>query len=659
MCLQSINVQFFGLLVAAVLFVWFFKRIGLPPILAYLATGVLAGGHGIGWMAQTHEIDFVAELGIVFLLFSLGLEFSFSRLMAMRNIVFGLGSLQVVVTSLLLIVVLYCLSFSLLTSFTIAVIMALSSTAVVVKLLKETGELNQRRGQLAIGVLLFQDIAVVPLLIILPLFASSDSQSISWALAFALTKGAFVCLLLWAMGKWVLPKVFNEIALVRTDELFVLTTLLVALFAGLLTDTFGLSMALGAFLAGMMLGESRYRHQLEADIRPFRDILMGLFFVTVGMQLNLLYVLSNGFLIIGALVGLLVLKIAVVAISAQCMGERKQDAIACAIMLWQMGEFGFVLIALGGKHQLLTSDQTSFLIALGVFSMALTPFLIDKTPIILKRLGVLDHASMALESEPKSSMLYTNHVVICGFSRVGQIIARFLKPEAIEYVAVESNPILVQEGKAAGEPVIFGHVKQKDILKCAGVDRARLVIITFTEFEETQIVIDAIKQVAPEVKILIRTKDDSQLERLKDLGVTEVVPETLEASLMLVSHVLSMSGVPMGRIVRRVSKERRNRYPFLQSFFTGDNKDTDDSHSERLEYLHVIAIPDKAYAVNKKISELSLAKRKVSIKALRREDREIDTPCDQTLLLANDILVLQGKPRRVERVEHYLLDGME
>ncbi|KAA1163828.1 potassium transporter [Pseudoalteromonas fuliginea] len=657
--MQSINVQFFGLLVVAVLFVWFFKRIGLPPILAYLATGVLAGSHGIGWMAHTHEIDFVAELGIVFLLFSLGLEFSISRLMAMRNIVFGLGSLQVVVTSLILIVVLYCLNFSLLTSFAISIIMALSSTAVVVKLLKENGELNQRRGQLAVGVLLFQDIAVVPLLIILPLLASSDSQSISWALAFALTKGAFVCLLLWAIGKWILPKVFNEIALVRTDELFVLTTLLVALFAALLTYMFGLSMALGAFLAGMMLGESHYRHQLEADIRPFRDILMGLFFVTVGMQLDLLYVFSNGLFIIGALLGLLILKITVVAISAQLMGERRQDALACAIMLWQMGEFGFVLIALSGQQQLLTSDQTSFLIALGVFSMAFTPFLIDKTPLILKRLGVLKRASMGWENEPKSSALYSNHVVICGFSRVGQTIARFLKPEAIEYVAIESNPILVQEGKAAGEPVIFGHVKQKDILKCAGVERARLVIITFTEFEQTQIVIDAIKQIAPDVKILIRTRDDSQLEKLKELGVTEVVPETLEASLMLVSHVLSMSGVPMSRIVRRVSKERRNRYKFLQSFFSGEHIDSDENNSDRLEYLHVIALPDKAFAVNKSISELNLTKRRVFIKALRRQDREIDAPSDQTLLLANDILVLQGKPRRVERVEHYLLDGIE
>ncbi|KAF7765852.1 monovalent cation:H+ antiporter-2, CPA2 family [Pseudoalteromonas undina] len=657
--MQSINAQIFGLLVAAVLFVWLFKRIGLPPVLAYLAVGLLAGGHGVGWMTQSHEMDFIAELGIVFLLFSLGLEFSVSRLMAMRNIVFGLGSLQVFVSSILLIVILHLLNFNLLTSFTIGIIITLSSTAVVAKLLKESGDLNKRRGQLAIGVLLFQDIAVVPLLIILPLFASSDSNGIGWALLFALTKGAFVCVLLWAIGKWVLPRVFNEVALAKSDELFVLTTLLVALFAGLLTYSFGLSMALGAFLAGMMLGESHYRHQLEADIRPFRDILMGLFFVTVGMQLDISFVVNHAGIIVAALLGILVLKIAVVTVSSLFMGERKQDALACAIMLWQMGEFGFVLIALAAQHDLLSAEQVSFLIAMGVISMALTPYLIDKTPFILKRLGMLERTKFAYEDEPQSSTLYNNHVVICGFSRVGQTIARFLSPEAIDYVAIESDPILVQEGKAAGEPLLFGHVEQKDILKCAGVERARLVIITFTEFQQTQIVIDAIKQVAPKVKILIRTRDDSQLERLKDLGVTEVVPEALEASLMLVSHVLSMSGVPMSRIIRRVSSERRNRYKLLQSFFAGENIESDTNLPERLEYLHVIALPDKAFAVNKAISELNLAKRKVLIKALRREGEEIEMPQEHTVLYANDIIVLQGKPRRVEHVEHYLLDGIE
>mgnify|MGYP000480590529 FL=1 len=335
--MQNVLIQVFGLLVAAVLFVWFFKRIGLPPILAYLATGVLAGSHGIGWMAQSHEMHFVAELGIVFLLFSLGLEFSLPRLMAMRNIVFGLGSLQVVVTSIVFMLILLLLEHSLLNSFTIASLMALSSTAVVVKLLKESGDLNQRRGQLAIGVLLFQDIAVVPLLIVYPLLAQSGSEEIVGALAFALTKGALVCVLLFGIGKWILPKVFSEIALVRTDELFMLTTLLVALFAAGLTYLFGLSMALGAFLAGMMLGESHYRHQLEADIRPFRDILMGLFFVTVGMQLDVLYVLNSWYWIIIVLVGLLLFKIAVLAIAAQVMGERKQDAVSAGIMLWQMG----------------------------------------------------------------------------------------------------------------------------------------------------------------------------------------------------------------------------------------------------------------------------------------------------------------------------------
>jgi CPA2 family monovalent cation:H+ antiporter-2 len=659
LALQSINVQFFGLLVAAVLFVWFFKRLGLPPILAYLATGILAGSHGIGWIPHNHDMAFIAELGIVFLLFSLGLEFSISRLMVMRNLVFGLGSLQVLVTSLTLIVFVVGLGFTLLSSFIIAITMALSSTAVVAKLLKETGGLNQRQGQLAIGVLLFQDIAVVPLLIVVPLFAHSDSLNIGWVLAFALIKGAFVCILLWAIGKWVLPKVFNEIAQLHTDELFVLMTLLVALLAGALTHVFGLSMALGAFLAGMMLGESQYRHQLEADIRPFRDILMGLFFVTVGMQLNILFLLINVAWILAALVGLFFCKVSIVALIALLMGERKQDAVACGIMLWQMGEFGFVLIALAGRYQLINEEHASLLIALGVLSMALTPVLIDKIPVILKRIGLLNSPQAAHFSHSLSATLYSDHIVICGFSRVGQTIARFLKLEAINYLAVESNPLLVQEGRRAGEPVFYGHVKQTDILKSAGVERARLVIITFTEFEQTQVVIDAIKNVAPKAKILIRTHDDSQLARFRALGVTEVVPETLESSLMLVSHVLSMSGVPMSRIFRLVNNERKNRYPLLQHFYSNKNHGTNDENSDPLAYIHLVTLPAFAFAVNKQINDLTLPKRRVIIKAVRRQDKHIELPPATTTLYPHDILVLQGKPRHIARVEHYLLYGID
>lgn len=657
MVLQGIFTEIFSLLAIAVVLVWLFKRLNLPPVLAYLAVGVLVGPHALGWISEYQEIHLVAEFGIVFLLFSLGLEFSIPKLMAMRHIVFGLGSAQVVATSCIIIAIVMVYNPHFATAFSIGTLLALSSTAIVVKQLSESGELHTRRGQLAIGILLFQDIAVVPLLIILPLLSGEGEHHLVWALSIALTKGAFVCMLLWAVGKWVLPRLFNEVAQLRTDELFVLTTLLVTLFASGLTHFFGLSMALGAFLAGIMLGESQYRHQLEADIRPFRDILMGLFFVTVGMQLDMSFVWFNAYWILLAVCGLILIKALLIKQLAHFMGETAKDAWATGLMLCQMGEFGFVLIALALQHQLIESSYASLLISIGVISMAMTPYLIDKNQQLAKRLSRGEKSEQDKTAAPNFSTNLTNHVVICGFGRVGQTVARFLKAEAIPYIALDIDPIRVREAQAAGENVQFGHVRQKDILKAAKVDKSRLVIISFADYAKAMSVVSVVRQLSDSVKILVRMRDDQHLIELKNAGVTEVVPESLEASLMLVSHVLFMSGVPVKRILRRVQQERKNRYGILHGYFPGENTDLSAESIGRLEYMHAIAITDDAFAVNKTLGELKLSKRRVEVMGLRRNDNEIDHPTEETLIQAQDILIIRGKPRQVERTERYLLEG--
>ncbi|MBS3798678.1 cation:proton antiporter [Pseudoalteromonas sp. BDTF-M6] len=654
--MQQLFIEVFGLLVSAVALVWLFKRLGLPVILAYLVTGVMAGPHGFDWLANGSQMHGIAELGIVFLLFSLGLEFSFPRLLAMRNIVFGVGLLQVLVTSVVFFCCLWLFSFDSLSAFAIATLVALSSTAVVVKCLKDSGQLQKRRGQLAVGVLLFQDLAVVPLLIAIPLLAGDAEQSLLYSLAFALAKGGLVCALLWAIGKWLLPRLFNEVARMRNEELFVLTTLLVTLFAGGLTYWFGLSMALGAFLAGMMLGESQYRYQLESDIRPFRDILMGLFFVTVGMQISLVYVVSHVHIVLAVLVAMMLMKWLILALIAQLLGERKSDAFSAAIMLCQMGEFGFVLVALAKTHGLLDTELASLLIAVGVLSMAITPYLIDCAPRWV-------HRMFTATAEPDQincvDERQSEHVIICGYGRVGQNISRFLSTEALPFVAIDLDPYLVQQGRLANAALMFGDVTQKGILQRAGTANARLVVITFTDLAKVKLVTEVIKEVAPEVKILARMPDDAHLEELKECGVSEVVPESLEASLMLSSHVLFMSGVPMKRILRRVSQERENRYSLLHSFYISDEAPHREIQSDRLEYLHVMALADNAYAVGKTIAELNLGQRRVSLAAMRRHGQEIDDPCAETVLQGQDVLVLKGKPRRVELAERFLLNGSD
>jgi len=655
--LQSVFTEIFSLLVIAALLVWVFKRINLPPILAYLATGIFAGPHALGWITDYQEIHLVAEFGIVFLLFSLGLEFSIPKLVAMRHIVFGLGSAQVGISTFIIMLVVIVFGTNWLSAFSIASLLALSSTAIVVKQLSESGELHTRRGQLAIGILLFQDIAVVPLLIALPLLAGEGDQHLVVALLIALAKGALVCGLLWAIGKWILPRVFNEVAQVRTDELFVLTTLLVTLFASALTHFFGLSMALGAFLAGIMLGESQYRHQLEADIRPFRDILMGLFFVTVGMQLDMAFVFMNANWVILGLVGLILIKCLVIKVLARMMGESQKDAWSTSLMLCQMGEFGFVLIALALQHQLIASSYASLLIAVGVLSMAITPYLVDNNQVIAKMLSRKEKDKNNHDEKPKFKSELDQHVVICGFGRVGQTVARFLKAEAIPYIALDIDPVRIREAQAAGENVHFGHVKHKEVLNAAGVNNSRLVIITFADYDKSMAIVSVIKKISEQVKILVRMKDDSRLAELKDAGVTEVVPESLEGSLMLVSHVLFMSGVPVKRILRRVQQERKNRYGILHGYFPGENSDLPPSSIERLEHLHAVALSDGAFAINKSIEELGLDKKRVDIMGLRREGKEISKPEPEMILQSQDILVIRGKPRKVERVERYLLEG--
>ena len=324
-------------------------------------------------------------------------------------------------------------------------------------------------------------------------------------------------------------------------------------------------------------------------------------------------------------------------------------------MLCQMGEFGFVVIALALQHQIIASSYASLLIAVGVLSMAITPNLIDNNQKIAKALSRKEKNKNNQDEKPTFKSELEQHVVICGFGRVGQTVARFLKTEAIPYIALDLDPVRIREAQAAGENVHFGHVKHKEVLNAAGVLKSRLVIITFADYDKSSAIVSVIKSISEKVKILVRMKDDTRLAELKDAGVTEVVPESLEGSLMLVSHVLYMSGVPVKRILRRVQQERKNRYGILHGYFPGENSDL--APSSRLEHLHAVALSDDAFAINKSLQELGLDKKRVDIMGLRREDKEISKPALDMVLQGQDILVIRGKPRKVERVERYLLEG--
>ena len=646
------------LMSVAVAAVWLFKRINLPPILAYLFCGILAGPDLLALFEHPEGMEVFAELGIVFLLFSLGLEFSLPKMLAMRNLVFGVGLWQMILTTGVFMGLAVLAGLDTSAAFVVGGIVALSSTAIVIKQTSDLGILNTQRAQIAVSILLLQDLAVVPLLIVVPLLAGSNEQSLALAISMAFVKGIIVVGILLSIGKWVLPRVFSEVARTRTDELFVLTTIMVALMAAGLAYSFGLSMALGAFLAGMMLGESQYKHQLEADIRPFRDILMGLFFITIGMRLDLQYLAGQLHWALVGLVLVMVLKVLLIRASARLFKLARQDAWAAGLKLCQMGEFSFVLAALAVDHEILSTAQGSMLLSIGVMSMALTPWLVDKSPDFARYMSnepVPQVDTAAAIGKKHDSVV--DHVLIFGFGRVGQSVSRLLKTEAIPYIVVDADPVRVQEAQTAGEPVYFGDVKQKDILRAVGIERAKLVLLTFDEHNKAVSVIQLISSLYPNLPIVVRTRKDYRIEELYSAGASQVVPEILEGSLMLVSQVLHLSGVPMSRILKRVRKERKGHYGNMHGFFPGETTEMDYVKQDKLEFMHAVILTDNAYAVGKSLEHLNLERMRINVKGLRRDNKEMPDPDGQIELLAGDVLVITGKPRRVERAERFLLEG--
>ncbi|WP_065188650.1 cation:proton antiporter domain-containing protein [Shewanella woodyi] len=651
---HSFLIQVLMMLVIAIISIAILRRAGLPAILAYLLTGVISGPSGFNWFSQ-QQMHSVAELGVVLLMFSLGLEFSLPRLWAMRRTVFGLGSAQVVITAALATCIALLSSLTIVESVVVGSAIALSSTAIVLKLLNEQGWLRRRHGELSVSVLLFQDLAVVPLLILLPLLASGEDvlsfKSVAWAMA----EGGLIFAALMAFGKWGLPRMFDEVARSRSNELFMLSTLVVALLTGALTQWLGLSMALGAFLAGMLLGESQYKGQLEADIRPFRDLLMGLFFISIGMLLDFSLVVDFWGEILILLFAVILGKAWVIFALLRFARESFRTSVSTALTLAQVGEFSFVVLALAVNYHLLDIVLSTKLVMVAVLSMALAPWLVRHSVDIARVMqGVRPkeiEAPLIVPSIEHDEDHEKDLVLILGYGRVGQTIARFMKTEAVPFLVIDLDPTRVSEARKAGEPVYFGDVCKRSILKQARIKEAKLIVLTFSDSRILEEVLPLCRYLAPDAKILVRTRDDSNLEELEAAGASQVIPESLEGSLMLVSQVLYQCGVPLTRILKRLEFERRNHYQYLHGFFSGSETDI------TLEHLHAVALPKGAHAVGLTLGEIPWGKLRVELRAVRRCGAEIEKPEMDWKIRSADTLILLGKPRRIEKAEHYLLQG--
>lgn len=648
------------LLSAAVIASAAFRRIRIPPILAYLCVGLIVGPGALSVIDDVESIRFLAEFGVVFLLFSLGLEFSLAKMIALRHTVFGLGGLQVLISGALIFAVSLAIGATIEESIVIAGALSLSSTAVVSKELSSRNELHKPHGQLSIGILLFQDIAAVLFLILVPAFAGSSEETIFTSIGTTLIKGVGLFALLLACGKWLLPPLFNEVAKTHSEEVFVLAVLLVSLMAAALTHHFGLSMALGAFIAGMMLSETNYRHQIESDIRPFRDLLLGLFFISVGMALDLKSLLTNWHWILLSSLLLITAKASLIFLLTWANKHSKRDAITTGLYLAQGGEFGFALFALAINNGTMSEAVSSIMIPTIVVSIALTPWLIGFAPVISKQLFSEDKfvpKNDLKEQLSKASASLSDHAILCGFGRVGQSVARFLAKENLPYIAVDIDPVRVNEASAAGENLYYGDASRLDILKSLGLARAKLLVISYKELHIAKRILSTIREQGYNITILVRTSDDSSLEELLAAGATEIVPETMEASLMLVSHVLTMMGTPAPRVFKHIAETRKQRYQVLHGYYHGISSRVIDEQGKPLEQLHAVLLTEDSYAAGKPLGELGLDKAGNPIERIKHGNGEESAPTPSLVLQPGDTLILHGSSDQIEHAENLILGG--
>lgn len=647
-------------LLSAVLTVALCRKLKVPPMLGYLVVGFMAGPGVMRVIPAGEETQFLGEIGIVFMMFSIGLEFSLPKLKAMRHLVFGLGLAQVVVTMLAIALVIYFMTGQVLAAVAIAGALAMSSTAIVSKLLTERLELNQAHGQLAIGVLLFQDIAVVPLLILLPAFASG-SQSLWMDLGIAGTKVVVVMALLLFFGQRLMRPWFYLVARQHSSELFMINVLLVTLGIAWLTELSGLSLALGAFVAGMLISETEYRYQVEEDIKPFRDTLLGFFFITVGMKLEISVLFEHFGLVLILLLLLLPVKCAVVFGIGRAFKYKANDAMKGALALAQGGEFGFVLLAVAGAGnlKLLTPSLEQSAIAAVLLSMLCAPFMIMHAEKITRKLVKQDWMMQAfnLHQMLVESMSKSEHVVICGYGRSGQALARLLEQEEIPFFALDLDPDRVREAGEAGDPVVFGDAAKKEVMVAAGLMRAKAVVITFADTHAAMRILGTVQSLRAELPVIVRTVDDTDIEELRTAGADEVVAEVMEGSLMLASQALMVMGVPLNRVLRRIRAVREQRYGLFRGFFRGVSDDSDGLDEAMVPRLLSVQVCAGAAAIGYSLNDLHLAELEVEVKAIRRNRvRRLDFT-GEFQIAEEDVLVLLGSPKQLALAEARVLEG--
>jgi len=651
-------------LLAAVLGVVICRFLKLPPMLGYLSVGMLIGPHALAVAKNAEGVRYLGEFGVVFLMFVIGLEFNLHKLRAMRSHVFGLGFFQVLATMLMataatlglarMAPTLWQMNWQ--TALALSGAFAMSSTAIVVKLMTEHLEMDSEHGKRIMGVLLFQDLAVVPLLVLIPALGATGEQLFE-TLALAGFKAIVVITLLLVGGQRVMRWWLTLVAQRKSEELFILNLLLITLGLAWLTKLAGLSLALGAFVAGMLISETQYKQQVETDIRPFHDVLLGLFFISIGMSLDWQLVWQRWPLVLLLVTLPVLFKAALTTLLARALGATMGVSLRTGLYLAQAGEFGFVLLTLAQSNALVPAALLNPILASMVLSMLATPFIIMHSNSIVLKLVSSEwlQQSLQMTTIARRSIGANKHVIICGYGRCGQNLARMLEQENIAYLALDLDPDRVRQATAAGDSVVFGDASRLPALMAAGLARASAVVITYLELPSAKKVLAHVRAHAPQVPVIVRTYDDHELEALRQAGATEVVPEAIEGSLMLASHALALVGVPLRRVIRIVRDQRDARYNLLRGYFHGTDDDSvDELQQERLASL---TLAPQAQSIGQTLGSLALPALGVRVVSLRRSSGKTVALVPEPRLEEGDTLVLSGKVETLSLAEQKLHKG--
>ena len=646
------------LLTSSVLAIALFRTMRLPAMLAYFTVGILFGPFALNLLPSTESGRHVAEFGIVFLMFSIGLEFSLPKLYAMRKTLFGLGGAQVLITMSAVVGVAMLAGLSFPTAFVIGGALTMSSTAIVSKILMERVDLNSRHGRLSIGILLFQDLAVIPILVLIPALGV-QSGDLTTTLGLSFIKTVVLLFVLFKFGKGTINFWFGLVAQQRSRELFVMNVLMVTLLLAFATKIAGLSYALGAFIAGMLISETRYRYQVESDIASFRDILLGLFFISVGMLLDVYFLVQHIGLVLALLLGFVLFKALVIALLTRVFGYELGVGIRTGLILAQAGEFSFVILALGLEQKLIAGDNLQLVLAASLISMVLAPFIIQYNGRVARKLvkSYARRGSQVVEKLEGVAKDLHDHVIICGYGRSGQYLGRFLKEEHIPFIALDIDPTRVHEAAAAGEHVMYGDAGRRIVLEAAGGERAKALIVSYSDLRASMKVLHVAQEAYPNLPVIVRTYDETHMDEFRDAGATEVVPEVLEGSLMLASHALVLLGVPLNRVVKRIRLFREQRYKMFKGFFRGisDAESGNNTHQVR---LHSVEISANFFALGLRLDQIDFAGFNVQLQLLRRQNMLEDiAPRPDIVLAEGDVLVLLGSPEDLISAEIFLISG--